>query len=355
MERLEKLAEVLTELLEAHECVVFPEAGAFLLRRTNAAANVFSKEVKPSGTTVFFNPSISTDDGLLCNRWKDMHGLSYPAASSDISEIKSEILNKIEATGHVHLGKLGHFLKNQEGKLLFIPSPSLNFNRDTFGLWPLQLKSAAVEKVKTVVTESIQPIPVIKTAEIYPEPEDARVVAHQEHVRTQPKGMFWKVAAAVSLITLSLAAVIYGKGYFQNNKDQAASHLPAENAVIRPADHTMDEIKSESPEQKKTPETVYLFNPKEINEIEKSLTDGIGEWFVTGGTYMSEFLTQNEIAAWKKLGLPAKTGKKAGSSLNKVVIGRFKSEQEAQDFAGRVSAQTSLKTNVSNLTINIQP
>lgn len=354
MERLEKLAEVLIDLLEEHECVVFPEAGAFLLRRTNASANVFNKEIKPSGTTVFFNPSISTDDGLLCNRWKDLHGLSYLAASTAISELKNEILNTIEKTGHVHLGTLGHFLKNQEGKLLFIPSPLLNFNRNTFGLWPLQLKAAPVEKVKPGIIENAQPILANKPVEIYAEPEDAQVVASKENIRTQPKGMFWKVAAAVSLITLSLAAVIYGKGYLQNHKDQVASHIPADTSP-KPAEESTQQLKSKPSEQKKIAETVYLFDAEEIKEMEAYIAEGNGEWFITGGTYMSEFLTQNEIAAWKKLGLPAKIGKKDGSSLNKVVIGRFRTEQEAQDFAGRISTQTSLKTNVSNLIITIQP
>ena len=140
MTDLLKLETALTELLSTHECVVIPNLGAFLLRSFPASANPFSGEIKPSGQTLFFNPSITTDDGLLVTHWRYMNGCDYTTAHQAIQELVLSITGKLTSSRSLALGKLGNFFLHSEGKLLFLPASPLNLSKDAFGLAPLSLK-----------------------------------------------------------------------------------------------------------------------------------------------------------------------------------------------------------------------
>jgi hypothetical protein len=353
MEKLEKLADTLYQLLENHECVIFPETGAFLKRKSSAAVNAFSKEIKPSATTIFFNPSIVTDDGLLVNAWRFSTGSNYSDAFADIVSLKDEIQNHLKSNGHCNFGQLGNFLKNAEGKILFLPSPKLNLSKSTFGLNPFLISEPAAVSGKT---ETITVSPAVKISEIELKPsqpaEEAVVIDINGAEKNRPKGVIWKVAAAVSLITLSLAAVIYGKALMHNNQQQQS----ASQFTIEQKEKTVAPVESPKVETTaKTEKTIYLFSEEDINSQMAEMKNGKGTWFVTGGSYMSDYLAANEVSGWKKLGIPALIGKKKGSSLQKVTLGRFNTEAAALDFIAKISVYSSIKASATLADIEFNP
>ena len=69
-----------------------------------------------------------------------------------------------------------------------------------------------------------------------------------------------------------------------------------------------------------------------MNVHMEQIKNGEGLVFVCGGSYMSDKLATNECNTWKKMGIPAVIGKKHGSSLLKVVLGRFSNEEAASTF-----------------------
>jgi cell division septation protein DedD len=327
MTDLQRLEKAVTDLLGTHECVIIPDLGAFLFRSFPASANVFSREVRPSGQTLFFNPSITTDDGLLINHWRISTGSDYQTAQKSLKELVNHIIEKVSAKRSLALGKLGNFFLHNDGKLLFLPTASLNLSKDAFGLAPLKISKPEVKGATN--TE----IPLVKTTvhaggrinftetESIPEAEVVEMKVHQH----RSKGFIWKIAASVCVVSLSAASIYYGK-FLNNNKSgvQLASHVPATPATDK------DPVASVIKEKNTT--AVYLLTAEDMNREMDKIKTGNGNVFICGGSYLSLKLAENECNSWKKAGIPAVIGNKKGSSLVKVVIGRFDSEENASAF-----------------------
>lgn len=327
MTDLLRLETAVTELLSTHNCVIIPNLGAFLLRSFPASANPFNGEIKPSGQTLFFNPSITTDDGLLLTHWRHIQGCDYTTAQQSIQTLVVHISDKVKSNRSQALGKLGNFFLHSDGKLLFLPASPLNLSKDAFGLSPLMFKELVKSGTSHADIKVVgNPAPVQeKIQAIEDEFQEAEVVelkiSHQKS-----KGFIWKIAASVCIFSLSAAAVYYGK--FANNSKpniQVASQIPAAAPVSEKDDNLIVS-------NKKASEIVSVLTVEDMNKEMERIKGGAGNVFICGGSYMSQLLAENECNAWKKAGIPAVIGKKEGSSLIKVVIGRFDSEQSASVY-----------------------
>jgi hypothetical protein len=71
-----------------------------------------------------------------------------------------------------------------------------------------------------------------------------------------------------------------------------------------------------------------------------NIKEGKGDVFICGGAYLSRKLAENECRSWKKAGIPAVIGNKNGSSLVKVVVGRFETEQAASEYLEKLPINT---------------
>jgi hypothetical protein len=326
MSDLLKLETALTELLSTHECVVIPNLGAFLLRSFPASANPFSGEIKPSGQTLFFNPSITTDDGLIVTHWRYINGCDYTTAQQAIQELVLSITGKLTSNRSLALGKLGNFFMHNEGKLLFLPASPLNLSKDAFGLAPLSLKeltrsgSLHTQINPATNTENIS----INVEEIQEADVVELKISHQKS-----KGFIWKIAASFCLISLSAAAVYFGKFNNKNQRVQLASQVPTPTTATEKDETLISGNKNSAP-------FVSLLTPEDINKGMDQIKSGKGNVFICGGSYMSRSLAETECSTWKKSGIPAVIGQKKGSSLVKVILGRFENEKSASDFLGSI-------------------
>ncbi len=331
MTDLQRLENAITELLMQHECVIIPNLGAFLLRSFPASANAFSGEIKPSGQTLFFNPSVTTDDGLLLNKWKQTLGIDYATAQKSIQELVETINSCVKSKRSQPLGKLGNFFLHSDGKLLFLPSASVNLSKTAFGLSPLKVNEL------TGLTNARTNVAVIETkvvskdntsAQNTEEIEEAEVV-ELKISQQRSKSIFWKIAAAFCLISLSAAAVYFGKLFnSQRQHMQMASQLPSSPTKIAVEEKTNPVSES----NKKASAFVSLLTEEDMNMGMEQITNGKGTVFICGGSYLTIKLAEIECNSWKKAGIPAVIGRKKGSSLVKVVIGRFENEQDASAF-----------------------
>jgi len=317
MTDLQRLENAVTELLSAHECVVIPNLGAFLLRSFPASANVFSGEIKPSGQTLFFNPAIISDDGLLHTHWRYKTGCDYATAQRAIQQLVESFSEKFKSNRSIALGKLGNFFLHSDGKLLFLPASPLNLSKDSFGLSPLSLRELFNSGSVSALITGSPAADKIDTAKVH-EYGEAEVVELKIN-RQKSRGFIWKVAASICIISLSAAAVYFGK--IDNNgkqRVQMASQIPPT---------VVEEKHAES--NKKQAVFVSLLTPEDMNKGMENIKNGKGNVFICGSSYMSPLLAEIECNTWKKSGIPAVIGKKRGSSLIKVVIGRFESEKAA--------------------------
>lgn len=338
----------ITALLSKHECVVIPEFGAFLLRHAPASANQFSGEIRPAAETVFFNPGITADDGLLASYIRTENGTDYAGALAMLASYRQHVQSFLDEHRNYPLLQLGNFFRNAEGKLLFLPLSGVNLDKKGFGLTPITLLEAAptrtapVAKVQELVSEPVAEPAATRTWVTEPAvapAEEADVIAVSHEIKTN-RGIWWKAAATVCMISLSAVAVYYGKSLLKmNGRKQVAS-----TTVVAP--------QAEPAIEKKSVDTVYREATKDINEENLLLKTRKGAVFVCGGSYMNMQLAKNECATWHKLGVPAVIGRKPGSSLVKVVLGRFKTEVEASDYLQQLPGNTGF--HAGTLIANIQ-
>lgn len=331
MSELQSIENHITELLGQHPCVVIPEFGAFLMRDAAASANPFSGEVKPSGQTLFFNPSITADDGLLAAYIKEKEGCDYATALSSIKNNISDIRARLQKNKNCPFGKLGNFFLHTEGNVLFLPLSGLNLSKKAFGLGTLHLNELTQQQSKTNQAQSVNaPRPAVEiqfTEEVL---EEAAVIDIQTG-RTRSRGFIWKVAAAACFISMGAAVLYYSQTFLAtNSKLQVASQIPSATSQNSNAGVTKEDYKATT--NKNTAPSISLLSPSDMNVHMEQIKNGEGLVFVCGGSYMSDKLATNECNTWKKMGIPAVIGKKHGSSLLKVVLGRFSNEEAASTF-----------------------
>jgi nucleoid DNA-binding protein len=339
MTDLQRLENAVTELLSTHECVVIPNLGAFLLRSFPASANPFSGEIKPSGQTLFFNPSITNDDGLLLTHWRHQTGLDYTSAQLAIKDLVAFIINSVKTARSCSFGQLGNFFLHNDNKLLFLPSSALNLSKAAFGLGNIVLdeivKNQTIHHVKTV--EKTETSAENVTLKVDAEIQEAEII-ELNFSQQKSKGLIWKIAASVCLISLSAATIYYGKYFSQTRQNvQTASHMPASQPTT-PAEEKTTINKTTS--NKNSENFVSLLTETDMNMGMAAIKDGEGNVFICGGAYLSRALAENECRGWKKAGIPAVIGNKKGSSLVKVVIGRFENEQSASTYLEKLPINT---------------
>jgi len=345
------LSQSLEELLLKHECVVVPGLGGFLMRSYSSSANPFSKELKSSGTSLFFNAALNSDDGLLAKLWSDSKGLTYAQSLAEIRSLAVEIQREAESKKPVPFGKLGHFFLNPHGQLFFIPAQSLNLSLEHFGLpifkWNSQDKPAnspVLPKQESVQVTSVE-------ADI----EDAEVAAVADEwtdtlERKLDKNPLWKVAANIALVMVVAALLVlnvrtFKKAYDNRVDQQASMQLPAEIRSQVPENAAASE---ETNQQTST--LKYALGEAGIESLRLAMYHQEGDVFICGGSYITPKMAETECLLWQKLGYDATYIELENSSLVRVVLARFLSDVEASNIAKDIKQLAAGRLSVEYLT-----
>lgn len=161
---LEKLAET---LLWESECVILPGLGGLIRRDNEASINPATHVVRPKSKSFFFNPTIHQTDGMMANYLTEKFGISYPDAVKLIDTEVSNLKSEIAAGNKIKWDSLGEFFGSAD-KTFFIPKTEINFDRETYGLVPIQLKPIAqATEVKPIKVETV---PVVEQEKAIEEP-----------------------------------------------------------------------------------------------------------------------------------------------------------------------------------------
>lgn len=333
-----KISHTVETLLLQHECVIVPGLGGFLMRSFQASANPFSKELRPSGQSVFFNAALIQDDGLVAKHWAEKQGLSYSAALTELKTLGSEILEQAKNKKPVPFGRMGQFLINPQGNLFFIPAQSLNLSLEHFGL-PV-LRWQATDAHSQDEKKAISPISVEHLREPA-EVEDAEVAAVAEewtnHLEQKlQRNPVWKIAANVVLVMVIAALLVlnvrtFQKAYQNRVDEQAGLQL---NAPVNSA----PEVKKVNPSEQESVSTSlkYAEGVEGIDALRIDIYQQPGDVFICGGSYITPKMAETECILWQKLGYDATYIEMENSSLTRVVLARFIGEQEASDLAKNI-------------------
>jgi len=349
-------------ILFKEHCVVIPNFGAFVLRDNGSTMNIYTKELKPNHSNVYFNKDIRNDDGLLTNFIKDKMNLSYKDSASYIQDCISQIFSSVDERKVCNLTPLGNFFKNAEGELFFIGNTNLNMNVHSFGLKTIKWNvTTNVEKAKvTPLMETIEQNKIVEEAVVIEVSTEEQDYSENKH----HKNKFWSIAANVALITLSAGVLymntIFLKSALTSSEKSMASSIPAvqNNTEKQEIERSSVMVINGKIVQLDEQNNVVTNDKKDhsdipnIEDYKSMIAAGKGKFFVVGGSYITEDAAKIECKQWNQLKQNATFIKVKGSTLLKVVIKRFESGKDASAFVQTLTKLPNNTISVQELTIS---
>lgn len=133
-------------LLTAHDCVIVPGLGAFLVMHSDAATSEQTGLLTPASRTVAFNASIVNNDGLLVNSIVRRDGVSYQDACLAVEDAVKALRRQIAEEGSVEIGSVGSLGENADGGLVFRPRFTAPGYAAMLGYSPVSFAAPVEEK-----------------------------------------------------------------------------------------------------------------------------------------------------------------------------------------------------------------
>lgn len=159
-----RIDQYIRSLLFEHDCVIIPDFGGLLTRRSEAGYISNAGIYTPSRKKVAFNEVLKLDDGLLVYTISIHEKINREEASRLVREFVDKLRSKLAYKEEVVLKGIGAFTMNQEGKCVFEPDNFTNFDTEWYGLSELEAKmlqqeSEIAEEIypESTFTESFEP------------------------------------------------------------------------------------------------------------------------------------------------------------------------------------------------------
>jgi hypothetical protein len=128
----------LRELLFGHDCVIVPGFGGFIGNYTPARIDSHSGTFYPPVKLISFNRNLNNNDGLLIGKISESAKVTYGDARNIVENFVIDLRRRLDNGGKVVFEKIGSFVNNKEGNVLFEPDRDINYLLDSYGLEPFQ-------------------------------------------------------------------------------------------------------------------------------------------------------------------------------------------------------------------------
>lgn len=132
-----EINQIIKELLQLHDCVIFPNLGGFVAQYSPANFDEKKSVLSPPHKQILFNKNLVNNDGLLVNAFAQKNNISYENAIESISDILQEINKNLKTQNQHDFQGIG-ILYNNEGVLNF-KQKSNNLLSSSYGLMPLNI------------------------------------------------------------------------------------------------------------------------------------------------------------------------------------------------------------------------
>ena len=80
-----KVNKIIIELLQIHDCVIFPNLGGFVAQYSPAKLNSINNTFTPPFKQILFNKNLTNNDGLLVNAIAQRHSISFQESNKKLS------------------------------------------------------------------------------------------------------------------------------------------------------------------------------------------------------------------------------------------------------------------------------
>lgn len=359
------LNNAIESVLLKEQFVCIPRLGSFFLKEAEATINNYTGEIKPSHSLLAFNAQLIENDGNLAHALSKELGVSYKEAMSLLSDKVDELKRQIQQKKYASFFPFGNFFLNKQGEIFFVPRQQYNLHLPNFGLQSLKWE----RQQKPVQTSNWSKEPIIESPA-----EDAVVVSFsEEHIsqsenehRSNP---LWKIAASFAVISVSALALsiavmswigIYNEGQQMASMSSLTTPKQSLEAPTPKQEYVYVNGKLLKLEGKAPTNNTLTAEVKDVNEIQKIeavveaptsdkrilsieefqkvlLNEQNGQYFLVGGSYLTKRAAELECQQWNAKGLNATLFKPSGSSLLKVILGRFQTKEDVKNFTVNIT------------------
>ena len=129
-----EIAELVSEMLYFHDCVVIPGFGGFVARNVPAQINPVTNAITPPSKSILFNKNLTNNDGLLATAFAERFNLPFSEAMNKIYDFASSASQKLTKEQRLEFGNVGVLFNDGEKNVQFEPAEGQNFSFDSFGL-----------------------------------------------------------------------------------------------------------------------------------------------------------------------------------------------------------------------------
>jgi hypothetical protein len=288
------LSQYISDLLYRYECVTLPNFGAFLSHPISARINEATSDFYPPQKQLSFNAQLKSNDGLLASYISDVENISFEAATRKIEQQISQLKSRLEKGNTVEFKHIGELTFSEEGKLLFIPSESLNYMTEAFGLASFVSPSVERQAHKAVVHNL--------------EATGAIALAPKKR-----KSALYMKYAAIAVLALGLGGSIGSNLYLTQIEQQNSVALDTANATL---DNKIQEA------------TFVIDNP--LPAVMVSLKKQSGDFHVVAGAFRMKANSERKLQQLKALGYSARLIGINRYGLHQVVYESFETRKEAE-------------------------
>jgi len=311
-----EINQIIKELLQLHDCVIFPNLGGFVAQYSPANFDEKKSVFYPPHKQILFNKNLVNNDGLLVNAFAQKNNFSYENALEGLKDILLEI-NKNLKTQNQHEFKGIGILYNNEGVLNF-KQKSNNLLSSSYGLMPLNIDEFKMSNKSEKVID----------------------LNSSKYLKTQIKN--WALAASVILVVfysawIPLQTQLLKQGGEFNYSDLNPFTFKKENTdAIEEVklNNPLKEIKVIQPIKKTSEKSNSLILKSELkNKIKPAIITskqpGNKIFEVIIGSFSKDLNAKNLIVKLQNKGITARKLKEE-NKLFRVSIGKFLNKKNAK-------------------------
>ena len=288
-----RLETYISDLLYRYNCVTIPGFGAFLTQRVSAKIHETTHTLYPPKKVLSFNEQLQNNDGLLANYIAEVNKIPYLVAVEKIAKHVKSIKSYLVGGETITFQNIGELLLNNEGKIIFNPSYSINYLTDAFGLshFNASYVQRDVYKMEAEILED--KIPVIITPE--------------------KRSTGWFKYAAAAVIVLGLTG--FGAANYYSSQIENQNLIAEEDAKAQI-------------EAKVQEATFVISNP--LPTATFSIEKQTGNYHIVAGAYRVEANSDKKVNQLRELGYKARKIGANRYGLHEVVYSSYDNRSEAQ-------------------------
>jgi cell division septation protein DedD len=141
--------EILKELVQLHDCVIFPNLGGFVAQYSPAKLELHKTVISPPSKQILFNKNLVNNDGLLVNAVAQNKNITYQESLEFLGSLLIEINQNLDDQNQFEFDGIGVLFKVQ-GVLNFKQN-SNNLLTLSYGLRPINIEEFNSENKITKV------------------------------------------------------------------------------------------------------------------------------------------------------------------------------------------------------------